>query len=72
MTFLTLMGALLVFGFLWLVFPRAAFAAALGVIFAHVLKVNGPCEALAGIFLVCGVIFGAILDFVEGRTIVED
>ncbi len=71
MSFLTLMGAVFVFGILWLALPRAAFAVALIVIFNQVLNVNGSWEALAWIFLIAGVIGGAILDLAEGRTILE-
>lgn len=72
MTFLTVMGGLLVFGFLWLAFPRAAFAVALMVIFSQALKVGGPWGELACLLLGLGVIVGFVLDFAVGKTTLED
>ena len=71
MSFLTLMGAILVFGLGWLILPRAAFAIALMVIFFQALNVNGPCEAVAVVFLTLGVIIGAVLDIIEVRAALD-
>ena len=71
MSFLTLMGGLFVFGLVWLLLPRAAFAVALMVIFSQVLKVNGLWEQFAGVLFFFVVIIGAVLDIIEVRAALD-
>lgn len=76
MTFLTMIGGFLVFGLLWLVFPRASFAFVLclylkyqhGVLlFAETSKMATLWDGVAsvvGVMLV-GIVAGIVLDIIE-------
>jgi len=68
MTFLTLAGAVAVFGLLWLYLPRASFIWTLSLYATRYNEVDiwvknpGPCEVVAGTLIVLGVILGIIID----------
>ena len=68
MTFLELIGGVIVFGLLWLFMPRASFVVALGLILYY--KFNIPIlkdprniwEVLASIIILIVVVAGVIID----------
>jgi len=78
MTFLTLMGALLIFGLLWLFLPRATTAVLLGVVSAKAFGIHlfastaNPWEAIGGALIVIATIVGVIFDCIAARSFLDD
>lgn len=78
MTFLTLVGGILIFGALWLVFPRVAFVWVLSFYLKHqhnVMLFDGDADVItiiaSGLILLAGM-FGALLDiFIDVEFLID-